>query len=257
MKTWKEFCELSYKYLLSIKPDSIPEETLKKEYFKWDSCEAKSLNEIFLRLIQSAQNSQMMPNVIKFDKNKKIFSEILYWFDYNKVLEKYTPENLCEKCIKEFDLKIIITPKNIWVRWTNSVIDSAKFVSQFKAIDDFKAFVNSFLYNEVTKAALPMLISKEIKWFWYALACDFIKELWYLDYCKPDVHIMDVFTELWYCEYNDYDAFKSVVKIAKEWWITPYELDKIIRLICSWKFYNEWIEIWSHKSEFIEYIKKQ
>ncbi len=255
MKNWKKFCELSYKYLLSIKPESIKEKQLKSEYFVWDVRDVSSLKDIFCRLVGSAQNTQMMPNVIKFYKNKERFSEILFWFDHKKVLKNYTSESLLKKCIEVFKLKIVVSPKNLRVRRCGSVMDSAKFLSQFKDKEDFKSFVNAFLYNESSKAALPMLISKEIKGFWFALSCDFIKELWYLDYCKPDVHIMDVLNALWYCEYNDYDAFKSIIKIAKEWWITPYELDKILWLICSWKFYHEWIEIWSHKHEFINYMK--
>ena len=101
-----------------------------------------------------------------------------------------------------------------------------------------------------------MLISHEISWYGFALSCDFIKELWYTEYCKPDIHMIDVFNGLWLCEKNDYDTFKCIVKIAKEWWITPYILDKIIRLICSGRFYLDGIEEKGHKKEFIEYMRE-
>ncbi|NCD05852.1 MAG: hypothetical protein EOL97_07010 [Spirochaetia bacterium] len=53
-----------------------------------------------------------------------------------------------------------------------------------------------FEYNLQTKIALPLLISKKISGIGFALACDFLKELGFTDYSKPDVHIVAVLTSL-------------------------------------------------------------
>lgn len=252
---WKEFCDKSYKYLLSILPDSIKESDLNK-YFLWDSIELNSLKDVFWRLIESAQNYQMLPNVIDYKWRKEEIDEILFWLDHKKVLEKYDVESLFNIFQKKFNFVIKDLKRNLRLKRTKSVISSAKFVNQFESVDDFRKFVDSFKYNEVTRAALPMLISHEISGFWFALACDFIKELWYTEYCKPDIHMIDVFSELMWCERNDYLVFKNMIKITGEWWFSPYKLDKIIWLICSGDFYFDDIQIWNHKKEFIEWVKR-
>lgn len=251
---WKDFCDKSYKYLLTLLPDSLKESDLDK-YFLWDSIELNSLKDVFWRLIWSAQNYQMLPNVINYYWRKKEIDVILFWLDYKKILEEYDVEKLFNIFQNKFKFTIRDPKKNSWLKWSKSIISSARFTNQFESIEDFKEFVDKFSYNEITRVALPMIISNEISWFGFALACDFIKELWYTEYCKPDVHLKDVFEWLGLCERNDYSTFKCIVKIAKEWWITPYKLDKIIWLICSGFFYFENIKIWSHKKEFIEYMK--
>jgi len=252
---WKEFCEKSYKYLISILPECISEEKLQK-YFIWDWIKIESLNDIFQRLIISAQNYQMLPNVINYNSKKNEINKILFWLDYKKVLQNYDADNLCKTFQNKFNVIVQNPKRNLRLKWSKSIISSAKFINQFDSIWDFKNFVERFSYNEVTRAALPMLISHEISWYGFALSCDFIKELWYTEYCKPDIHMIDVFNGLWLCEKDDYDTFKYIVKIAKEWWITPYKLDKIIWLICSGRFYLDNVEEKSHKKEFIEYMRE-
>ena len=63
----------AYKYLLDIKPDEITEEELKR-YFSVDSGNFNTLEEIFDHFIESAQNYQSMPNIIKYNarKNQKL-----------------------------------------------------------------------------------------------------------------------------------------------------------------------------------------
>ncbi len=39
-----------------------------------------------------------------------------------------------------------------------------------------------------------MLLGREINGFGFALSCDFLKELGYEDFPKPDVHLRDIFT---------------------------------------------------------------
>jgi hypothetical protein len=253
---WKKFCDESYKFLLSIKPNSLSENDLDK-YFLWDSIKLNSLKDVFCRLIISAQNYQMLPNVINYYGREKEIHKILLWLDYKKIISFYSEESLYKAFQENFNIKIQNSKRNLRLKWSKSIISSAKFIDQFESIDDFKNFVDRFKYNEVTRAALPMLLSHEISWFWFALSCDFIKELWYTEYCKPDIHMIDVFSELRWCERNDYQIFKNIVKTANEWWITPYKLDKIIWLICSGNFYFESIKIWNHKKDFIEYMKQK
>ena len=134
--TWKEFCDKSYQYLLSILRESLKESDLDK-YFLWDSIKLNSLKDIFWRLIKSAQNYQMLPNVINYELRKKEVDEILFWLDHEKVLEKYDVESLFNIFQKKFNFAIKDSKRNSWLKRTKSIISSAKFVNQFESIDDF------------------------------------------------------------------------------------------------------------------------
>ena len=80
------------------------------------------------------------------------------------------------------------TKQNSWRKWSNSVIDSAEFMANFKDADDFRE------YNRPARMALPLLISTKISGIGFALACDTLKKLGYLSYPKPYVHLIEVFS---------------------------------------------------------------
>lgn len=81
-------------------------------------------------------------------------------------------------------------------------------MSQFKDTIDFDNFVNLFSYNETTLVALLMLLAKEIYGMGFALGCDFLKELGYSQYSKPDIHLIDIFSELWLSNIDEYKCYK-------------------------------------------------
>ena len=245
-------------FLNTVKPDLIDDKELEK-YFCVEK-NYKTKNDILEHLLGSLQNYQRMPNVIKFDNNKKQFRKILLNFDCNKILKKYESyDTLLDAFSKEFNInKSTFNRKNnSWVKYSKAILSSCVFLQQFKDIDDFDSFVKLFTYNESTAAALPMLLSKEIYGLGFALACDFLKELGYDQYPKPDIHLIDVFSELGLSNRNDFDCYKSIIRMAKQVGETPYKVDKIIWLICSGNYYLHNIKIDSSKKEFIEYIKEK
>jgi hypothetical protein len=65
-------------------------------------------------------------------------------------------------------------------------LSGAKFLSQFSSADDFYRWVDFFGEDERARSALPMLLPEEIAGFGFALACDFVKELDYENFSKPD-----------------------------------------------------------------------
>lgn len=147
-----------------------------------------------------------------------------------------------------------------WYKWSKSVIDSANFLTSFKDATEFKEFIGLFQYNIETKTALPLLISIKISGIGFPLACDFLKEIGYKDYPKPDVHIKDIIRVLLRLNYkepiSDILAFEAIIDIATKYEVTPYKLDKILWLICTGNFYNHTnIKPKSHKKEFLEILK--
>ncbi len=233
-----------------------------EKYYLGDNRNNKSLDDIFVRFIHSAQNYQSMPNVIAFQKRKEKVGKILCGFDHVKVSEM-NPEELYKKFRKEFNITSTDSKQNSWHKWSCAIVDSAKFLMEFESIEDFDKFVDCFSYNVHTSMALPLLISHKINGIGFALACDLLKELGYTRYPKPDVHLMDVFYSLGLSEKNQVSTFESIVKMSKycekvDPSVTPYKVDKVFWLICSGRFYLETpeeISVGSRKKEFIEMMR--
>lgn len=232
-------------------------------YFIGDNKGVLSLREVFIGFVSSAQNYQSMPNIIQFNTNeirRKKIGEILCDFDYTRIKDK-SPENLYYIFRDAFSVNSKDSKRNSWYKWSCAIVDSAKFVSDFADKEDFDSFVELFNYNVTTRMALPLLISKKIRGIGFALSCDLLKELGYINYPKPDVHLMDVFSALKLSENEPISTFEAIVRMADECKtltndssITPYKVDKTIWLICSGKFYLERPELslGRHKERFIK-----
>lgn len=242
-------------YLDSIKPSSV---NLYK-YFLGDSSDFSSLNDIYIQFIRSAQNYQRMPKVIKFDERRDRIAALVCGFDYQQIKD-LSPDDLYQSLRREFNAGGADNNYNCWHKWSKSVVDSAKFISDFSDVKDFVEFVKRFDYNVSTRMALPLLISKKISGVGFALACDTLKELGFTNYPKPDVHLMDVFSALGLSENEPVSTFEAIVRMSErcrsvDAEVSPYKVDKVFWLICSGRFYLEdpEINIGRHKKQFIEF----
>ena len=253
----------SYQYLLSILPSAISEIELER-YFVGDNSNLYTLEDIFERFIASTQNYQGMPNFIKFYERKDKIKLLLH--NYNlEWISKQSVEDLFEIFCLEFNVKV--TNPNIkfnsWYKWSRSIIDSAKFVLSFKDVEEFKGFVEQFNYNLTIRTALPLLLSTKISGMGFALACDLLKEMGYINYVKPDVHIIDICYELGLSDSKDQiKNFETMIKIAddnieEDVTATPYKIDKIFWLICSGNYYLHNIKSKGYKKEFISAMKEE
>ena len=253
----KRFCDESYNYLLSIKPEIITDKDLEFTW-KWSFNKYKSLKDILERMLISTQNYQSRPNIIKYRLDwgrKEKIDKLLFWLDAKKILENYDSDTICETFQKEF----WINPWRVWRSRCKSIISSCKFLNEFKSVEDFKNFIESYDNDIDSRIKLIKYIQHNIHWFWFALSCDFIKEIWYTNFCKPDVHIKDILLWLGICNTKDDEIiFRCLCNLAEEWWYTPYKLDKILWIICSGKFFSSKIEIKAeiprHKDEFIRHM---
>lgn len=227
--------ETAQEMLVKTLPEGYSFESL-NGYFRGDNIPT-SLQDVFRQLIGSAQNAQRKSNVIKFWDREDEIKSILSNYDIIR-LSQTEPLILSELLRAQFKDTREDNPKNTWRQWANSVIDSAKFVSQFRTLDDFKSFVEFFNINEATRAALPLYIAERIRGIGFALACDSLKELGYLEYPKPDVHINDICEGLDFCDRDNLSVFDTVVAIARACNETPYKVDKVFWLLCSGNFYK-------------------
>jgi hypothetical protein len=258
---YKELYEFAYNFLLSFEnvTKSILDCHLEPDFDK-----PKDLNKIYLKLCESAQNRQMSAKVIgQSIGGIENLGKLLFNFDLKKVTEKYK-KNEWNKLLIDITStlkpkgQIRITNRSIWPQFCQSVIESAYFLNTFDNVIDFYNWADFFVHDKKAKLALPLLISTEIHGIGFPLACDFLKEIGYVEYGKPDIHLRDIFIALSIINpfeksviKRDFEILHVIDKIAFENNITPYAVDKVFWLIGSGNFYSSNLKIGGQKQKFI------
>lgn len=204
----------------------------------------KTLADVYFRLIESAQNATMMPAVIGGSVGSiKALRPVLCEFAPGPVSSRYdswqTLLNTIEAELKPRG-KIRRERGSLWPRFTQAALSGAHFLAQFADLTDFLRWVRAFDDDRRSRAALPLLISHEVHGFGFALACDFLKELGFFNFAKPDVHVITILKELELCDSkaDPYLVFKAVVRIASSCNVTPYHADKLFWLVGSGNYYD-------------------
>lgn len=222
---------------------------------------------IYQRILESAQNANMKAGVIgRAIGGVSKLSVVLEDFNPEAVLKKYGTgwESILDDIVKQLQPRgeIRRTPKSIWPHYCKTILSAANFVQQFASADDFFGWVDFFDKDDRARASLPMLLSREIEGFGFALSCDFLKELGYVNFPKPDVHLRDIFTSLNLCQEkaDDYQLFKAIIRLAGHANVSAYNADKAFWLIGSGYFYDDKHisnngRIGSHKQDFIKYAR--
>lgn len=198
-------------------------------------------NEILYQLLSSLQNKQMMSKVIGFeDSNKQAtFRQLLFEYDAVAILAAYaTDSDLFMQFDNSFTIKNKDSKGNSWRRYAKSVLSACAFIERFVNADDFAAYVEKELHCDLSTDILVDKIAKEVYGLGFPLACDFLKELGYWQYSKPDVHIINIFTALGLCVDNEYAAYCAVRDMARAVNETPFNVDRLFWLIGSGNFYK-------------------
>jgi hypothetical protein len=256
-------------YLPSLKIAGVTDELVER-YLNPASLKPRPTTKqwLYQRVLESAQNANMKAGVIgrSIDGVTKLAS-VLYDFNPDTVLQKYGNDShsVLDDIVKTLKPRgqIRRTPRSIWPHYCQTILSAAAFVQQFRTADEFFAWVDFFDHDDRARASLPMLLSHEIEGFGFALSCDFLKELGYVGFPKPDIHLRDIFTALGLCQTgDDYQLFKAIVRVARNANVTPYNTDKTFWLIGSGYFYGDLNigrkgRIGSRKNEFIELAKRK
>jgi hypothetical protein len=223
-----------------------------------------SLAGLYERMLESAQSANMKAGVIGGSiGGVGNLGRVLCAFEPTLVLEKYRSswERVLDDIVAQLKPRgnVPRTSRSIWPRFCRSVLSGARFLSQFSSADDFYGWVDFFDEDERARPALPLLLAQEIDGFGFALACNFLKELGYENFSKPDVHVKDIFGAIGLCAQGagDYEVFKAVARVARNAGVTPYNVDKLFWLVGSGYFYDDPHignngRIGRHKKKFIE-----
>ncbi|WKT60071.1 hypothetical protein Q2E61_14330 [Microbulbifer thermotolerans] len=212
---------------------------------KDSSSEPVHLKEIFRRILGSAQNSNMKAGVIGesidgFDN----LGKALFSFNHKKTLAQFkgNPDSLLDHIVATLKPrgKIRRERRSIWPKYCKTILSVAEFLTQFKNGNEFYDWANSMYKNKHSMPALPLVLAAEIEGIGYPLACDFLKELGFVGYGKPDVHVIEIFVGIGICpeKPSPYQVQKVISNIAAAAGVSSYNVDKLFWLIGSGKFYN-------------------
>jgi hypothetical protein len=238
----REAYRLAFNYLLKHgKSEGVTRAIITKYlHFSKEHEKPKDIPGIYYRMLISARNAGMKPNVIKDVGRLK---KILFHFNPSKVLSKYDKSSQVLRDIEEqlVGVRIRKGKRAIFPQYCQTILSAATFLSNYRSAEDFYRWVDLLYADERTRVSLPIIIDREVRGFGFALACDFFKELGYVEFGKPDVHIKRIFRGLELCEQkaDDYQVHQAIVRIAHNVRKAPYAVDKLFWLIGSGKFYDD------------------
>jgi len=209
-----------------------------------ETLKPKTISDLNLRLLSSIKNANQKDNVIgDLERLRKVLED----FDAVKIIKKYgnEEEKLMQNIFNEVPFKksekLRKTKRSIWPQFCKAILSSAQFLIKFEDTSSFFAWADKFTSHTVTAPALPLVLSEEIHGLGYALACDFVKEIGYTEFGKPDVNVKDILTQLELCPegLSDYFIQKKICELAKEYGVSAYQFDKVLYLIGSGRFGDE------------------
>lgn len=198
------------------------------------------------------QDFNRYPNVINFKGRKTEIKTILKNYDLTYI-SALSADNL----LKAFKAEFRFEKDTMWKRYCKGLISSAKFLLTFKDINEFRKVCDSMNTSDITREAFALFLSTKIDNMGFAIACNFLKELGYQEYPKPDVHIIDICYDLGLISNKKpIDAYEATVKVAREAGVSPYHLDKLWWLIWSGNFYRYNKNVKPEKKNFIAAAKR-
>ena len=250
---------LAREYLLSI--EGVTPDMLERQLSYSLDDRPDSLSGIYRQLLGSATSPGMSPKVIgQAIGGIDNLSSLLGGFQPAAVVGKYGNdwEAVLDDIVTELKPsgQIRRSPRSLWPRFCKTIISGAEFLAQFEDASDFYDWVETFDRDDRSRPALPIFLSHEIYGVGFPVACEFIMDLGYSNYCKVDVHIKKIFSALGLCPTEDnYQVFKAMVRVAGNVGVTPYNVDQVFWLIGSGSFFRCGIEVGRHRGAFIEHAK--
>lgn len=240
----KHFYENSLSFLREHLPPDLADEVLSDHLDLDDGSQTPvSLEDLYEGLLISAQNTQGKPNQIGGSiRGIHNLAQITFGFNPHLVAEHYqTSSQIFEelKRVLKPTGKVNETAIGVWPKYCRTMLDAAKFMSQFKDGHDFYAWANTMYQDARSQDAIPMLIAQHVAGIGYSLGCDFLKEKGFINFGKADVHIKEILASVKLCDKNasDIDCQRELRAIAQAVGVSAYKVDKVIWLVGSGTFY--------------------
>lgn len=227
----------------------------------------KTLSRICFILCASLKKKQKHEHVFQHTIGRlNKLTRVLCDFDPLKIIEKYQKgdwEKMVEAVQEEvmFEKEPNPSESSVIPQFCKGVLSAAYFFHQFHKAQDFYDWVDTFKQDEAMRLDLPNLLSQEVHGLGFALASDFLKEIGYFGFGKPDTQTKAIFSELGLIpndEGTDKDAetFEAIARMARNTGKTVYEVDKIFWLLGTGYFYKHGLTMASPKKGFVEAAKE-
>lgn len=231
----KNIYKFSYDYLVQISKNVVSEEEINNFISEVDAVQCDNITEAYDMLLAVLQDFQMYPKVIKYAEKKDEIKAFIHFPDLN-----YCAGLVVEELSNHFINQYNSNSKRCWLQYSKGIISGAKYLSQFKNCDEFKKACDDFDSSDTKREAYALFLSTKIDNMGFTTACNWLKELGYKNYPKPDVHMKDISYALGLIDKKkrDIDCFEAMLKIARSCNVDPYKLDKLWWLICSGNFYR-------------------
>ena len=236
----------------------IGKEALEQKLDHYRQYKVGNMNDVFWHLLNSLTNKVGMRATIGDIDPLEPF---LFGFDPWQTNSHYQGDWKCLfRDIKKYHTAPgpmdINKPNSYWVIFTKGVLSGAEFLSQFDSFESFDEFVKSFTFNDISIAALPILIDQEIYGMGFPLGCDWLKEIGYGNYGKPDTHTIDILYGTGIARSRDnYEVLKTMVKMARINDELPAVVDRLLWFIGSGKYVDENVKFTRQKAAFIEDLR--
>lgn len=250
---YNQIYNFSYNYLVEISKGKVSKDEIDSFISNQDASNCSSIQDAFEMLLVILQDFQMYPNVIKYQDRSDDIKEAIHFPDLN-YCASLKPEELAKEFITKYNSK----SSSCWLRYCKGIISGASFLLGFKDYNDFKTTLDGFDLNNVTREAFALFLQTKIDNMGFAIACNWLKELGYVNYPKPDVHMKDICYAFGLIDKNkrDIDCFEAMVNISRLCEIEPYKLDKVWWLICSGNFYRYNIQLPNPQKTKADFIKQ-
>jgi len=240
-----EFWQHAMNWLIDNAPNGISSEAV-LQYLDPNGSVARpdTMDKLYRSLLKSLSQAGMAEGVIVGAMPNGIDS-------LSVVTGKFSPEKTRKRYGSDFralfaDVQKKVRPngklreEGLWPRYCRTMLSVAEFLVQFDGVDDFYFWVDKFNSDEHARAGLPLILSEEIFGAGFALACNVLIDLGYQEFAKPDRHVKRILMGAGFIsdDASDYQALKSVLRIANLAEVTPYAVDKVLFLIGSGRFYK-------------------
>ncbi len=150
----------------------------------------------------------------------------------------------------------ITNGSSYWVLFCKGILSGAEFLSRFESFNSFDEFVNSFTFNDLSIAELPILLDQEIYGMGFPLGCDWLKEMGYTNYAKPDTHTIDILYGTGVAPSQDnYVVYRAMVRMGRINNEVPAVIDRLLWFIGSGRYVDEHDKITRQKAGFIRLLR--
>lgn len=231
----RDVYSFSYDYLVKLSDGIVTQQEIDDFINSTDIAKIKNLGDVFGMLLVMLQDFNMHPNVIRYHEREKDIKNEIGFPDIGKIAT-LDPEVLAQKFINKYNAK----GTTAWKRYCKGIVSGAAFLNNFKDYKEFKKVCDSFDENDMTRESFALFLQTKIDNMGFAVACNWLKELGYRNYPKPDTHMKDICLALGLIDskQNDMECFETMTKIARKCGVDPYKLDKVWWLICSGNYYR-------------------